>query len=209
MPIERFELQQRLYNLVRLTRDPNVHPCYKPGMKWWLTYRTKTSKECYPNAVSIQEQILVTLGDFDRCFGPRWNTQFQVYFPDFRFNRYNNTYFMTVNVALEQDGYGLSVSHPTADSIVNVVNDRISFEKLQLDLIPDRNLQKSTLFDVNLFLHLKKETKVAQKADNEKHSFEIDTTETINNFDIATEAYNPPSSEKMILLCVRTHAIKE
>ena len=77
---------------------------------------------------------------------------------------------MTINVALEEDGYGVSVSHPTANSIVHSLKDRISLEKLQMDLMPDIPKNHATLFDVDLFLHLKKETKLAMKADNERKS---------------------------------------
>ena len=55
---------------------------------------------------------------------------------------------MTVNVALKDDGYGVAVSHPTKEGIIDIVNDRISYEKLQVDILPDG---QKTLFDVDLF----------------------------------------------------------
>ena len=61
----------------------------------------------------------------------------RVSFLDFQFNKYNSIYFMTINVALEEDGYGVSVSHPTPNSIFHLLKDLISLEKLQIDLLLD------------------------------------------------------------------------
>ena len=136
-------------------RDENVHHRFKPGTAWWLLYNCQKSSAKYPDALTFPEQIMVTISNFKNCLGTQWNQHKELHFPDLRFNRYNRAIFVTVKVALENDGYGLLVSHPTVDSIIDRKRDRISYEKLQIDIIPE---QPSTVFDIDLFLHLKGES---------------------------------------------------
>ena len=60
---------------------------------------------------------------------------------------------MTVKVSLEKDGYGVLVLHTTVENIVHVVKDWISYERLQFDLILDKNITSKTMFNANIFLH--------------------------------------------------------
>ena len=130
------------------------------------------SKIFYPDALSIQEQIQVSLDNFGCCFWARWNTQLESVFLEFIFNKYNSVHLMTIKVSLEQYGYGVSVSHPIVYNIAHTVKDRISYERLQFDLIPDTRLVSETMFDVNMFLHLKNETKQAHQSNgNEQKNY--------------------------------------
>ena len=149
LSIECFQLQQLLYTLGCLVRDSDAHPCFQTGMKWWIPYRTNKIKKLYPKSLSIQEQIQVSLNDFNWCFG-------ETFFPDFQFNRCKSVYFMTINVAHEQDGYGMLILHHIIKKkTVHNVNDWISYTNLPLDLLLD-TISKLSMFDMNMFLHLKK-----------------------------------------------------
>ena len=119
MPIERYKLEQRIFGLAKLVQDPDVHRSFKPGTKWWIPYKTKRSEKMYPNALTILDQLQVSIEDFQRCFSPPWNSNFSAVLPDFRFNKFSDVFFMTVDVALKDDGYSIAVSHPTNDTIVD------------------------------------------------------------------------------------------
>lgn len=161
------ELYQRINNFVSYVRDPSIHHKFKPGSAWWLLYKSKNSTVKYPDALTLSEQLMIPLSDFQRCLGNTWNKNLEVLFPDFRFNRYNSVIFLTVNVALENDGYGTSVSHPTTSTIIDKVSDRISYERLQMDVLPE---QPWTVFDIDLFLSLKDQKIGAENKELHKNS---------------------------------------
>ena len=80
---------------------------------------------------------MVTIDNIESFFGINWSQSAEFLFPDFSFNRYNNVICVTVKVALEHEEYKVSVSHPTEDIIAHIVCDWISYEKMQVDIIPE------------------------------------------------------------------------
>ena len=116
------KLYQRIKNFVIYVCNPSIHYKFKPGCRWWLLYKSNRSISKYPDALTLSEQLMIPLSDFQRYLGHTWNKNFEVLFPDFCFNRYNLIIFLTVKVALENDGYGISVSHPTTSTIIDKVN---------------------------------------------------------------------------------------
>ena len=62
-----------------------------------------------------------------------WSTvEFQFFYSIswFPAQQVSDVFFMTFNVALKDDGYSFEVSHPTNDTIVDVLQDWIWYEKL-------------------------------------------------------------------------------